>query len=90
MLLTLILWTTDKSTRNKVQSTQAKKCNILDNIGNASSIGNIDEVGGNNKNLSNTKKLKNLARPKKSTLAKTDSFETNFLTFEAKKPFICL
>ncbi len=53
--LTLILQTTNKSTDNKSQSTQAEKQDIPGNAGSTSSASSIDGAGVGNKNLSSEK-----------------------------------
>lgn len=84
-LLTLILQKTNKSIGDEAQGISTKK---LNRWGSADSAGSASRTSRGNKNQSSTKKLKNQARSKKSILAKTNFFKTDFLIFGVKKAFI--
>ncbi len=88
--LTLILWTTNESTGDETQITQAENQDALGAAVGAGGGG----VGGSFKNLSTTIKLAmskkpKLTKSKKSDLAKANS-GTDFLIPKAKKAFIHL
>lgn len=89
ILLTLILWTTDESTRNESQSTRANdnenNQDALSGEGASSSSSNSSNIGRNIENLS---MVEYLAKSKK--IAKVNAFGAHFLTSEAKRVFVYL
>ena len=96
MPLTLILQTTDESTSNKSQNTQAGNQDVL----GAASGADGGRIGGSIKNLSIVTNLAKFKKSKstkskkldllKANFAKANLFRTDFLTLNAKKAIIYL
>ncbi len=87
----MILWTTNESNGNETQSIQAEDQDAPGAVGG----GDGEKIDGSIENLSTIAKLAKSKKPKltktkKSDFVKTNSFETDFLTPEAKKAFIHL